>query len=66
MFYFFKFSDFELSSTRIVFILIFGYLALQQSIDLIKEFNDLKEYSILGFSNNLFYFDPKFQFQYLF
>ena len=52
----FKFSSLELSSTIIVLNLIFGYLVLQKLTDFISEFKDLKEYSILGNSNNLFLF----------
>ena len=55
-FIFSKFSSFDLSSTKIVLNLILGYLFLQKLIDLIREFKALKEYSIFGFSNNLFLF----------
>ena len=51
-----KFSLFDLSSIIIVLNLRFGYFVLQKLIDLISEFRDLKEYSIFGFSNNLFLF----------
>ena len=51
-----KFLSLDLSSTIIVFILIFGYLFLQNLIDFISYFKDLRVYSILGNSNSLFLF----------
>ena len=51
-----KFLSLDLSSTIIVFILIFGYLFLQNLIDFISDFKDLRVYSILGNSNSLFLF----------
>ena len=51
-----KFSSFDLSSTTVILNLIFGYFFLQKLIELINELKDLKEYSILGSSNNLFLF----------